>query len=178
MGVGLLREDGLKINSPPRRRKHTLLLPFPHQGKNGSKSTTPQGDGNLIKLADLLLLELVQNPLPRKGTETVTRDENQEMYFRLRFKIHYPARGRKREGQTCPTVLVRWFKIHYPARGRKLCKAAFSGEPRCVQNPLPRKGTETGLLLLLFLLVLLLFKIHYPARGRKLLLSSVPFTGT
>ena len=66
------------------------------------------------------------------------------------------------------------FKIHYPARGRKLVSALFPALMSIgVQNPLPRKGTETAIFIGWFALNLS-FKIHYPARGRKLENRSPP----
>ena len=109
-------------------------------GAKGSNSITPRGDGNIPNIFFYVPPLVVQIPLPREGTETSLALGSR---LDLRFKFHYPARGRKPERYQSHWCRRRLFKFHYPARGRK---HVGSGK-FC-------PGAQG-------------FKFHYPARGRK-----------
>ena len=114
--------DAFNFHYPERGRKHLLLAQ--HQiGLNlGSISITPKGDGN--------------NTSSRAaGSRTIT------------FNFHYPERGRKLVSSVSFFFFLSLFNFHYPERGRKrVCILAVSRNI-WVQFPLPRKGTETILIL-------------------------------
>ena len=63
------QEVGFKIHYPERGRKHVIQHCI-HLRVNGSKSITPKGDGNEQHCLIVCRRSFVQNPLPRKGTET------------------------------------------------------------------------------------------------------------
>ncbi len=138
----LLQLEPFKIPYPERGRKRLLLRRLAVVASRRSKSLTPKGDGNRI----------VQLPVVRP----------------TRFKIPYPERGRKLLLAYLDGRRISRFKIPYPERGRKPTIGAQGGNnpgssksltPKgdgnssvaypparvwhAVQNPLPRKGTET-----------------------------------
>ena len=160
--VARLHWGKFRIHYPERGRKLEASIISISGFSTSSESITPKGDGNLTyNDCRYLLLAHVQNPLPRKGTETCV----------AAFTV----------------CLADWFRIHYPERGRKLVLEAFlriptrsesitpkgDGNPYfdcliltwAVQNPLPRKGTETWLARNRNRNDR--FRIHYPERGRK-----------
>ena len=100
---------------PARGRKPTALLLMIFF--MNFKTTSPQGDGNLLTGALRRLEQVFQN--------------------------HIPARGRKPKNCNQRTFL-KVFQNHIPARGRKLLFLRMEQERRRgISKPHPRKGTET-----------------------------------
>ncbi len=87
---------------------------------------------------------LLRLPLPRKGTETSNKP-NQDAKLITSYAYLFPARGRKLVELS---VLVcsdePSYTYLFPARGRKhLSSVVINGFAVRLHLPLPRKGTET-----------------------------------
>ena len=111
-----------RIHYPERGRKLTINEPSAHL-IIGSESITPKGDGNRASLPfDPTPYEMVQNPLPRKGTETV-------------------------QPQPAKTITPTDVQNPLPRKGTETSLLGEIAAMCDVQNPLPRKGTEMDMLI-------------------------------
>ena len=91
-----------------------------------------------------------QNQLPRKGTETnLTSHPIKCTAFMI--KTNFPVRGRKHSFNSQLLLTQRYkIKTNFPVRGRKhdlFCLVSVALILKVDQNQLPRKGTETDLVI-------------------------------
>ena len=108
-----------------------------------------------------ILLNLLSQPIPRKGTET--NSEQDLTCDSVDFPNPFPARGRKPTPNNVEDVQLASLSQPIPRKGTETLGPLFtSSKLLFLSQPIPRKGTETSLVKLRRVSKSLAFPTHSP----------------